>query len=495
MPHASLESVLASPRLPSLPSVAIRIIELVQEPDVTVAELADAIAVDPALASKILKTANSPLYAQSRRISRLRDAVMRLGLRTVKTLALGFSLVDQLKAGDQSSFDHQSFWEHSILTATAAKTIAVRSGGPGAEEAFLGGLMHGLGILATNQALGTEYARLYAAAGGDLVRLRQLEIEALGFDHVMVAAQLAERWNLPPTLAACLHHAHEPDLAPVAERAAVQMVAAGMRVADVFMHGDDPDALEMYRLACQSWFRMSTDLADRMLEDIDAQARVIRGVLDLPPGTALTAGEILARANEALSEISLQAEFDNARLAQERERFSSEALTDELTSIANRRSFDRALARQLQLARRYGLRLSVALIDLDRFKLVNDMYGHAAGDEVLRQAARVIKDSTRNTDTVARYGGEEFAVIMPNTPLGGAASLANRVRAALDAHVVEFEGRDIFVTMSVGVATFDPRTPASDSDLLAAADAALYEAKGAGRNAVRLGRIKPVLAA
>jgi diguanylate cyclase (GGDEF)-like protein len=261
------------------------------------------------------------------------------------------------------------------------------------------------------------------------------------------------------------------------------------------MHGGDPDALEMYRLACLSWFRMEQDKADEMLEAIDAEARVLRGVLDVPGGTALSAGEILSRANEALAEISLQSELDNVRLSQEREQLSAEATTDELTGIANRRGFDRALARQLQLARQFGFRLSVAVIDLDRFKLVNDTYGHAAGDEVLREAAGVIRDSIRNTDLVARYGGEEFAVIMPNTPLGGAASLANRVRAALDTHVVEFAGRDIFVTLSAGVATFDPRSPASEAELLAAADAALYEAKQAGRNAVRLGRIRSTLAA
>jgi diguanylate cyclase (GGDEF)-like protein len=493
--NARLESVLASPRLPSLPSVAIRIIELVREPNVTVTELADAIAVDPALASKILRTANSPLYAQSKRISRLRDAVMRLGLRTVKALALGFSLVDQLKAGAESGFDHRTFWERSIYTATAARSLAARSNEVEAEEAFLGGLVHGLGILAANQALGQRYASIYAAAGDDPVRLLQMEREAFGFDHVTVGTALADRWNLPPALAACLRYVYEPESAPPGERPAVRIVAAGRRVAEVFTSADNTDALEMYRLACQSWFRMSSELADQMLEEIDTEARVICSVLDLPGGSTVTAGEILARANEALSQISLESELDNVRLEREREQLSTEASTDSLTGLANRRGFDLALSQQLRLAHRYGLRMSLAFIDLDRFKLINDMYGHQAGDEVLRQTAQVISESVRSTDIVARYGGEEFAVIMPNTPLGGAASLANRVRAALEAHVVEFEGRDIFVTMSVGVATYDPRTPATESDMVAAADGALYDAKQAGRNAVRLGRVRAVFAA
>ncbi len=494
MENSRLQQVLESPRLPSLPAVAIRIIDLVQQPDVTVAELADAIAVDPALAGKVLKTANSPMYAQARGISRLRDAVMLLGLRTVKTLALGFSLIDQLKMEGHGGFDHKRFWEQSLYAATAARTIAKRSGLPDPEEAFLGGLMQGLGVLACQQSLGEEYVAIYNEAGFDMTRLRELEQATFGFDHITVSAALAARWNFPESLAACLVHASEPEQAPAAARPVVQSVAAGCRVAEVFLGDGDADAVEMYRLACQSWFRMDADQADAMLEDIDTDARVMRGVLELPGGTAPTAGEILARANETLATMYLESEADNARLERERDQFSIEASSDALTGVANRREFERVLDQQMRLAARYGFRVSIAMLDLDHFKRVNDTYGHQAGDEVLRQTAAVVRKSVRSSDTVARYGGEEFIVVMPNTPLGGAASLSNRVRAALDAHVVEYEGNDIFVTMSVGVATFDPKSGISAEDLVAAADGALYEAKEAGRNAVRLGRIK-VLAA
>ena len=494
MENSRLQQVLDSSRLPSLPAAAIRIIELVQQPDVTVTELADAIAVDPALTSKVLKTANSPLYAQSRSISRLRDAVMLLGLRTMKTLALGFSLIDQLKMQGQAGFDHKRFWEQSLYAATAARTIAKRSGLPDPEEAFLGGLLQGLGVLACQQALGTEYVAVYNAASGDTTRLAELERAAFGFDHVTAATALAGRWNFPESLAACLIHASEPEKAPAATRQVVQSVAAGCRVAEVFIGEGDPEAVEMYRLACQSWFRMDTEQADAMLQDIDADARVMRTVLELPGGSVLTAGEILSRANEALALLTLQAEADNARLERERDQFSIQASSDPLTGVANRREFERVLDQQLRLARRYGFRVSIAMLDLDHFKRLNDTFGHQAGDEVLRQAAAVVRQNVRASDTVARYGGEEFVIVMPNTSLGGAASLANRVRAALDAHIVEFEGRDIFVTMSVGVAVYDPRSGASATELVGAADAALYEAKHAGRNAVRLGRVQATAA-
>jgi diguanylate cyclase (GGDEF)-like protein len=231
-----------------------------------------------------------------------------------------------------------------------------------------------------------------------------------------------------------------------------------------------------------------------MLEEIDSDARVMRGVLELPGRSALSAGEILARANEALASMYMQSEADNARLERERDQFSLEASSDALTGVANRREFERVLDQQMRLARSYGFRVSIAMLDLDHFKQVNDTFGHQAGDEVLRETATLLKGAVRSGDTVARYGGEEFVIVMPNTPLVGAASLANRVRNALNAHVIEYAGRDIFVTISAGVATYDPRSVADARDVISAADAALYDAKEAGRNAVRLGRVTALAA-
>src|SRR5690606_374351 len=144
-------------------------------PEVTVDELADAIGVDGALAGRILKTANSPLYAQSRSVVRLRDAVRILGLRTVKTLALGFSLVDQFRRGAGPGFDHRLFWERNLFTAVAARAIATKARLPEPESAFMGGLMHGLGILVLEQAIGPAYATWYTEARGDVGALRVTE--------------------------------------------------------------------------------------------------------------------------------------------------------------------------------------------------------------------------------------------------------------------------------------------------------------------------------
>ena len=128
------------------------------------------------------------------------------------------------------------------------------------------------------------------------------------------------------------------------------------------------------------------------------------------------------------------------------------------------------------------------MIDLDHFKRVNDTYGHLVGDDVLRDVAQLLSDTIRGSDIVARYGGEEFLVLLPETDDDGAESFAERIRAAVEAHVVQQDagGAALRLTASVGVAVFPAARIESVEDLFARADAALYRAKADGRNRVRM---------
>jgi diguanylate cyclase (GGDEF)-like protein len=160
------------------------------------------------------------------------------------------------------------------------------------------------------------------------------------------------------------------------------------------------------------------------------------------------------------------------------ERMQQMAVTDGLTQLANRRSFDRSLERELQRATRTDGRLSVVLLDIDHFKGLNDTHGHLVGDNVLRQVAAALAECGREYDTIARYGGEEFAAVLPGCSSALAVQVAERLRRA-----VEEAASDVPVTASCGVATF-PYDGADVESLLGAADRALYSAKRAGRNQV-----------
>jgi diguanylate cyclase (GGDEF)-like protein len=159
------------------------------------------------------------------------------------------------------------------------------------------------------------------------------------------------------------------------------------------------------------------------------------------------------------------------------------ALIDPLTELPNRRALDERLQQEWARLLRYGGHLSVVMADIDTFKRVNDQFGHPAGDEVLRQVARLLAEGCRESDTPARYGGEEFAVIAPGTTAQAAASFAERLRKTICSRPLEVHGRALEVTASFGVA--DNQGPRSPEELVRAADEALYRAKSAGRNCVK----------
>jgi diguanylate cyclase (GGDEF)-like protein len=155
---------------------------------------------------------------------------------------------------------------------------------------------------------------------------------------------------------------------------------------------------------------------------------------------------------------------------------ASEARIDSLTGLANRRALEEILAAEISRAHRFAHQLAVVLLDLDRFKEINDSFGHAAGDVMLRAVSRLLTSLARQGDTVVRWGGEEFVVVLPETDLAGAQRFAERLRRTIEAHAVG----EMKTSASCGVATMLPED--SVEELLGAADQALYQAKSNGRN-------------
>jgi diguanylate cyclase (GGDEF)-like protein len=177
----------------------------------------------------------------------------------------------------------------------------------------------------------------------------------------------------------------------------------------------------------------------------------------------------------------LEAETELRQVKLELERL---AYTDPLTSLHNRRSFMERMHQECERVRRHQQSLSVVLLDLDRFKDVNDTHGHEVGDGVLRHVARQLESCSRVCDVSARLGGEEFALLLPATDRDGALRLAERLRSAIAGHGFHsMDGTTFNVTTSAGIATIDVDSPDWQS-LLRRADEALYRAKRAGRNAV-----------
>jgi two-component system, cell cycle response regulator len=190
--------------------------------------------------------------------------------------------------------------------------------------------------------------------------------------------------------------------------------------------------------------------------------------------------ELMARIRAGKRIVDLQKE-----LIETNRRLELLSITDGLTKLHNHRYFQDELSRAFEESQRYQRPLSLAMIDIDFFKKVNDTYGHAVGDEVLKCAARLFRDSVRSTDLVARYGGEEFAVMMPETTLPDSITFAEKIRALVESTMMPTQAGDLKVTVSIGVASVPLTRIHSPKELIVAADKALYRAKKSGRNQVQ----------
>lgn len=487
-----LERVLRSPRLPSLPAVALEVIELVQRKDVNIDEIARTLQHDPALAGKILKTVNTSFYGQAHTVANITHALVVLGLNSVKTLALGFSLASSFRQVQGEGFDQFLFWKRSLYSATAAKHLAQETNCLHHEEVFLAGLFQDLGVLALHQALGDPYTALFAQAGTDHRRLVELERARLGLDHAQVGAALAESWRLPPVLVEPIRHHENPDQAQAQAGSVLRLVRVGNRVADLFLVAHSAQALEAYYTDAEQWCGLDRREAAGLLQAIHEHSAEMRRLFDLPTGELEHPGDILARANEALMELSLQSQQQTDQLQQQNRELTEAVGTDSLTDTANRRRFNQFITDAFATARAEGSALSVLFMDVDHFKQFNDTYGHPTGDRVLVEVAGLLKRTVPASGLVCRYGGEEFAVILPGTSRREAAMLAERVRTTLEqAAVASDEGRSLRITASIGVASDQAGVFECVEQLVKAADQGVYAAKRAGRNCVRVFTPRP----
>ncbi len=164
------------------------------------------------------------------------------------------------------------------------------------------------------------------------------------------------------------------------------------------------------------------------------------------------------------------------------------AITDELTQIYNRRYFHMIFEQEISRSKRYGHSISLLMVDIDHFKLVNDTHGHQIGDDVLVEVADIVKSATRKADVVARYGGEEIAVILPETDIIGAVGCAEKIRRNIEEKIfMTIKEQPLRVTVSLGVSCLEHIEKAGEDEvknLIKMADDALYQAKEFGRNRV-----------
>ena len=479
--------------LPSLPAIALQVLELAQKDQVDITEIARIISRDPALSSKILRTVNSTFYGRSQSISTISHALVILGLQSVKSLVLGFTLVTNLAQNKSKGFKHLPYWRRSVYAATAARAFAAKLQIVQQEECFLAALLADIGMLVLDQVLGAEYSAVHEKAAGHQ-SLVTAEAAALGMTHADVSGILAEHWKLPPVLAVPMASHHNPDaVADEGLRKLAEVVSIAGRCADVFVEDDAADAIAFVRKFCKEQCDIAQDECDKMLDEICTRTKEVAPLFEISISSSTNYDAILRKANETLVELTLKTQQKAANLEQQNHQLKEQAAIDGLTNLANRARLDQVLAAQFDAAARSAKSLSLLMLDIDQFKAINDRFGHPVGDQVIRAVARVVKSAARAHDLAARYGGEEMCIVMPATSKATASAVAESIRRAIAARPVQCEHKlSVPVTVSIGVATYEPGGPFKQAaHLVKASDLAVYAAKHAGRNCVKVFSLPP----
>jgi diguanylate cyclase (GGDEF)-like protein len=474
--------------LPSLPAVAVQIIELAQSPDAELSQIARTIGLDPALATKLLRIANSPLYASKRRVDNLRQALTVLGLNATLSLALGFSLQQSLRQPCGPGIDLQSVWRRSILAATAARCLGEWVGLPRTEDLMLAGLVQDIGVLALGQLEPERYAAIRNQAD-DNTSLVALERAELGTDHAEVGALLATQWGLPAFLVEAIRQSESA--APAGEMNLC--VALSGPIADIWIGADpEPARLAAARL-CEQHLGMDRMNFAELTAEVSAAIPEISSLFDISLAEPQRITAILEHAGELMVIRNLKTLQDATRERHEAERLhtASRALQDRtrrdgLTGLANRAYLLDRLEAEFTAACANGWPLSLGVLDIDGFRELNTRDGRLAGDELLRNLAQLLSMNLRETDVVARLDDDTFCLLLPGSPRIAAQTLCRRsVEAVAATPLAEHEDRIIRVTVSLGLATLDGSCRFDTAAaLLAAAEQAMHRARAAGGNQV-----------
>jgi two-component system cell cycle response regulator len=500
MPALTLDHVLECPRLPSLSNIAIQILELTRNHDANLDEIARVIQNDQALTAKILRTVNSSFFGLARPCPTISRAIAYLGLTTVKSLVLGFSVVD-ITRGAENGFDFIAYWRRGLYSAAAARRIAARGEASDPEEAFIVALIQDVGMLALHAANRDRYREITDAAGDEHAELADLEERELGFDHATVGARLCESWRLPSQFITAVETHHDPQ--PPSNAPLVRELRAAGEIAAAIASPDPQAMLAKVRGSIKQTFGFTRGDFDDLMRQVVEDVEELRSLFEVNAGDPPNVERLLAQAEKASIEHQIEMHRQTESLRRENTQLIGQTTTDSLTNVGNRKRFDELLARLFEHAKRRGRSLGLIIADADEFKVVNDEFGHQIGDSVLVELAHRLERAAPDPMHVCRYGGEEFGVILPEATRRDAAQVAQTLcdavaEAPMTVYGASDETLSVPVTVSLGVAVMEPDQLAAfpRAELLVqAADRALYAAKAGGGNCARIFRMRTLDAA
>jgi len=482
--------------IPTLPSIAVEILEAVKDEDTSFEALARVVNSDPSLSARVLKVANSSFYGVSQKVNTIPKALSILGLEALKSIALSFVIVETMQGVSRNQFAFEYFWKRAVTAGVAAKSIA-KAAKVKYDEAFVSGLLQDIGIIIMYFIEREAYEQVLDEKKASAQPVFVVEKNIFGFEHQEVGERILDQWGLPPEISKPIGYHHCVSKAPEPYRRRARVLYLSDRISAVYHGNQSAHCVETITAMLEKEYNLQRASTEKLIDTIAEKSNEFFTFFNFSTRGVKPYSQLLEEANAELASLNLsyaQLAVQYKREKQKADELARElkdinnklrsiAYMDALTGLYNRRLFLSTMENELRRAKRYARPFSLILFDIDRFKLINDKYGHRFGDTVLQGIGQVVKQTVRNTDVVARYGGEEFGIVMPETDLADAVITGERLRKQIETWSVPLNGKTVGVTISLGVTDYVAGMDVQDiNDLFDIADQALYESKRNGRN-------------
>lgn len=501
--NKQIKQTLKDTKIPTLPMVARKLVNLCMDDMASFADFADIIRLDPGLGIQFLRIANSAYYGQLEPVSSIQKCIQILGLKYVKSIALGFHLASTLNKYSGKNPNTELFWHQSVLRGVIARQMAQHYIPSRSEEAFLIGLLLDCGIIMLAKSLGDRYIQIWMDSLDSPHRLFKTEQLSFDYDHIQASAIVMEQWFLPAILAQPiqLHHTRTIPASTTNEVKQLAQIAYFTGNLSLFKSDSITEDIMDLQTYGQSIFgfdqQQLTDILDESQKEFSSISQLFRDIL---PETMNTE-ELLMQAKNILSDLTIEAHQKVSDLETEVVRLHNscqtltgslemvleEVETDNLTGLVRRGFLERFLETACQWIQKRQMDLTVFFLDIDNFKTINSQYGHKTGDLVLQILAETLKNCFPPKSCLSRYGGDEMVAAVCNIGFKESLSQAERLLQTIRKLAIPIEviGRkeDIAFTCSIGMLFCESGSkPGCAGRILELADHQMYQVKNKGKN-------------
>lgn len=484
-------------QLPTLPEIAMQLVEIAYQDNPDFREVSRIVRSDPVISGKILKLTNSALFGFRHRVDTIEQAIPKLGITLLRTLVLSFHLSSHKTRQDELGPVFQRHWRSSLTQAVLAELIAEKIEGVDAPTCFLGAMLQDIGILAMLSEAPVEYMD-QVLSRADFPNVDAAERSHFGFSHTHVSVEIMKKWGLDESFGSAIQHHHDRMSASTPmrkQKLKAILQAANLGTAVLFSTHTSAMSLDF---SLDQWvgfmkthFGMSVFQTEELMSEVNQRVEEYSILFKFSIGERVQADRVVARAKDLLQEIALknQIQLMSKNAGGKRRVDDDELYQDSLSGLYNRRFLDEKLSNQLTASFRKQQPIALMFLDVDKFKKINDTYGHAAGDKAIRHVATWLVDSIRKNDLAIRLGGDEFLVILKTVNERHFEKIAMRIAKEVPPLMLA-DGESVEISLSLGCTIYQPAAgdPADLNWLIDQADKSMYQVKKSGGDSVSIQR-------